>query len=157
MKALSIRQPWAWAILHAGKDVENRSWRPNGANMRAARTLQNDHILLHAARGMTRTEHEAFCDTYAEIRARTSVHLPSTPTFDELKTVRGGIVARARLVGIVIDSMRPQDYTTRLELARARESLWYFGPVGLVLGEVKPLPFTPCQGALGFFDVPGHG
>lgn len=26
MKAISIKQPWAWAILHAGKDVENRSW-----------------------------------------------------------------------------------------------------------------------------------
>ncbi len=24
--AISIRQPWAWAILHAGKDVENRTW-----------------------------------------------------------------------------------------------------------------------------------
>ncbi len=24
--ALSVRQPWAWAIIHAGKDVENRSW-----------------------------------------------------------------------------------------------------------------------------------
>lgn len=22
--ALSVRQPWAWAIIHAGKDVENR-------------------------------------------------------------------------------------------------------------------------------------
>lgn len=26
MKALSIRQPWAWAILYAGKDIENRTW-----------------------------------------------------------------------------------------------------------------------------------
>ncbi len=26
MKALSIKQPWAWAIIHAGKDVENRTW-----------------------------------------------------------------------------------------------------------------------------------
>ena len=24
-QAFSVRQPWAWAILHAGKDVENRS------------------------------------------------------------------------------------------------------------------------------------
>jgi ASCH domain len=24
--ALSIRQPWAWLILHGGKDVENRVW-----------------------------------------------------------------------------------------------------------------------------------
>jgi hypothetical protein len=26
-RALSIRQPWAHAILHLGKDVENRKWR----------------------------------------------------------------------------------------------------------------------------------
>lgn len=26
MKTLSIQQPWAWAILHIGKDVENRTW-----------------------------------------------------------------------------------------------------------------------------------
>ena len=25
MKALSIKQPWAWAIIH-GKDIENRTW-----------------------------------------------------------------------------------------------------------------------------------
>ena len=29
MKALSIKQPWVWAILHAGKDIENRSWPTN--------------------------------------------------------------------------------------------------------------------------------
>jgi len=26
MKALSLKQPWAWAIFH-GKDVENRTWK----------------------------------------------------------------------------------------------------------------------------------
>lgn len=47
MKVLTLKQPWAWAILHAGKDVENRvqafthrgdlgihaglSWDPRGA------------------------------------------------------------------------------------------------------------------------------
>lgn len=25
MKAITVRQPWAWAIIHAGKDVENRT------------------------------------------------------------------------------------------------------------------------------------
>lgn len=32
MKAISIRQPWAWAICHAGKDVENRTrvWNYQG-------------------------------------------------------------------------------------------------------------------------------
>ena len=26
-KALSIAQPWAWAVAYAGKCIENRSWR----------------------------------------------------------------------------------------------------------------------------------
>jgi hypothetical protein len=26
LKALTVKQPWAWAILFAGKDIENRSW-----------------------------------------------------------------------------------------------------------------------------------
>jgi hypothetical protein len=26
LRALTVKQPWAWAILFAGKDVENRSW-----------------------------------------------------------------------------------------------------------------------------------
>ncbi|MXM66099.1 hypothetical protein GR925_22270 [Streptomyces sp. HUCO-GS316] len=26
LRVLSIRQPWAWAIFHAGKDIENRGW-----------------------------------------------------------------------------------------------------------------------------------
>ncbi len=27
MKALVLRQPWAWLVVHGIKDVENRSWR----------------------------------------------------------------------------------------------------------------------------------
>ncbi len=40
MKALSIRQPWAHAILHLGKDVENRTWPPNWAGL----------VLVHASK-----------------------------------------------------------------------------------------------------------
>ncbi len=36
MKALSVRQPFAWAIDHGGKDIENRSWAKNNR-----RPLQN--------------------------------------------------------------------------------------------------------------------
>ena len=28
MKALTIKQPWAWAITHGTKRVENRTWKP---------------------------------------------------------------------------------------------------------------------------------
>jgi hypothetical protein len=24
MKAITVKQPWAWAIIHGGKDIENK-------------------------------------------------------------------------------------------------------------------------------------
>ena len=38
MKAISINQPWAWAILHGGKDIENRDWK----------TSYRGKVLIHA-------------------------------------------------------------------------------------------------------------
>ncbi|MNQ62267.1 ASCH domain protein [compost metagenome] len=52
MKALSIRQPWAWLIIHGGKDVENRSWH----------TKHRGRFLVHAAKGMTKHEYQAARD-----------------------------------------------------------------------------------------------
>jgi ASCH domain len=43
MRALTARQPWAWAIIHGGKDIENRSW----TNKYAAGT-----IAVHAGSGL---------------------------------------------------------------------------------------------------------
>lgn len=45
MRALTIRQPWAWAILHAGKRLENRSWRPPNA-------VAGQTIAIHAGRAI---------------------------------------------------------------------------------------------------------
>lgn len=39
MKALSIKQPWAWAIMHAGKTIENRP----------RRTHLRENIAIHAS------------------------------------------------------------------------------------------------------------
>lgn len=47
MKAISIRQPWAWAIFHAGKDIENRSWSTShrGALAIHATSLERGYAL----------------------------------------------------------------------------------------------------------------
>ncbi|MFY0638689.1 ASCH domain-containing protein [Maricaulis maris] len=51
MKALSIKQPWAWAILHAGKDIENRSWSTSHRGLIAVHAgLEIDKVALHAFR-----------------------------------------------------------------------------------------------------------
>ena len=42
MRALSVRQPWAWAIAYAGKTVENRSRRFNHEGL----------VAIHASLGL---------------------------------------------------------------------------------------------------------
>lgn len=54
MKALSLRQPWAWAILHAGKDVENREEESSAIKGKLPRVLA-----LHASLGGTLRDYAA--------------------------------------------------------------------------------------------------
>lgn len=49
LPVISIRQPWAYHILHNGKDIENRHWA----------TKFRGRILIHASKGCTRAEYEA--------------------------------------------------------------------------------------------------
>jgi len=81
--ALSVRQPWAWAILN-GKDIENRNWR------RAYR----GPIALHAAAGMTLTEYR---EAMAFIRlVAPDLDLPGLDMLD-----RGGIIGVVEITDCV--------------------------------------------------------
>jgi hypothetical protein len=40
VKALTVRQPWAWAAIYGGKDVENRRWK----------TTYRGPLLIHAGK-----------------------------------------------------------------------------------------------------------
>ena len=44
MRATTLIRPWDWAILYAGKDVENRSWP-------IPRALLGEPIALHSGQG----------------------------------------------------------------------------------------------------------
>lgn len=82
-KALTVKQPWAWLILHGGKDVENRMWPIS----------YRGPLLIHAGKTYD-DEADYFFDwaaTYTEID--TSVY----PTPDEI--VYGAIIGRVQLVG----------------------------------------------------------
>lgn len=41
MKALTVKQPWAWAIIYGGKDIENRKQRTN----------YRGELFIHAGKG----------------------------------------------------------------------------------------------------------
>ena len=47
MKALTVKQPWAWLLIHGTKDIENRNWP----------TSLRGEIAIHAAKGMPRGEY----------------------------------------------------------------------------------------------------
>ncbi len=124
-KALSIRQPWAWLIVNAGKDIENRSWP----------TQVRGNVFIHAGNGMSRPEYNAAVLFCAGLPART---LPDNfwfPPFAELKSQCGGIVGIMRITDCVRESDSP----------------WFCGPWGFVIKSATSRPFCPCKGALGFF------
>ncbi len=79
MKALSIRQPWAWLIVSGHKDVENRSWP----------TSFRGTFLVHAARRFD-------AEGYERVKAAMDVAMPEPDAFE-----RGGIVGAADLVACV--------------------------------------------------------
>jgi len=47
VRALTVKQPWAWAIIDAGKDIENRTWH----------TSYRGSLAIHAGSSATRTYH----------------------------------------------------------------------------------------------------
>lgn len=124
MKALSIRQPWAWLIIHGGKDIENRSWH----------TKFRGRFLVHAAQGMTNKE---YCDGLEfAMRAGDIRLLREFPTSQQME--RGGIIG-----SVVLADSRDTS-----------KSPWYMGKKAFLLVDPKPLPFMPLKGQLNFFEVP---
>jgi hypothetical protein len=133
MKAISIRQPWAWLIVNGFKDIENRTWP----------TKFRGPVLIHASKGMTTSEYEDVedaLDPTCILHDRDLSPLGIVlPPMNQLE--RGGIVGIANITDCVEKSRSP----------------WYMGPYGFVLADQRVLPFTPMRGMLGFFDCPDSG
>ena len=49
LRALSLRQPWAWLVVNGYKAIENRSWRTN----------HRGPLLIHASSNMQTFEADA--------------------------------------------------------------------------------------------------
>jgi hypothetical protein len=126
MKALCVCQPWAWLIIHGYKDIENRSWS----------TAYRGPLLIVASKCKTPTwKRNVFSSPEMEaalhkLLRRLKIKLPET--FES-----GGVVGRVVLS----------------DCLRASESPWFVGPVGWLLTDAEPLPFTPVRGRLKLFDV----
>ena len=140
VRALTLRQPWAWMVVRGGKTIENRTWH---------RPSLRGPILIHAGAAMTRSYYDAAAEFAARVPRRLrrfsvagerrSGPSPLLPAFERLE--RGGIVGRVTIE----DALEPP---------RADDGWRMAGQWGYVLGDVAPLPFVACKGMLGAWTVP---
>lgn len=91
-KALSIRQPWAWAIIHAGKDIENRDWP----------TKFRGPVCIHAAKAVPPVRYLLDCHEVTKITGRDNMPPKLGSDFH-----RGGIIGVAEIVDCVEASQSP--------------------------------------------------
>jgi hypothetical protein len=124
-RAIAIRQPYAWAIIHGGKDVENRSQRAAFQFKPAI----GERVLIHASKGMTAAEYENASAFMASIGVR-------CPQCEALQ------------FGGVIGSVFVRDVVTR------SDSPWFRkGATAVVFSDPRPQPFMPMPGQTGLFWV----
>ncbi|MDV6979624.1 ASCH domain-containing protein [Mycobacterium intracellulare] len=138
MKALTVRQPWAWAIINAGKNVENRTRNIAGR--------YRGSLLIHASRteDITAWGHPAIRD------ATKDPHLPRGLVYGVII----GVVDLVDVHNAYYDNGLPIQHT---ECDRDCEPWGEPGPGvhHLVLRNPRPLPTPiPCRGALGLWTPP---
>ncbi len=126
MYALSIKNPWAWLILHPPfKDVENRTWP----------TFIRGRFLVHAGKSM---------DVMAFARLQ---QLLTAEQYRELALAMRAAAISGEM-GAVLGEVTLED------CVESHSSIWFEGPFGFVLKDPqayeKPLPH---RGQLGFFDI----
>ena len=126
MKALSVRAPWWWAILH-GKPVENRDWYTN----------VRGRVFLHASKFWKKDEINCDMDDIYDMAEDNGIKLPDVDL---------GVMKAAG--GCIVGSVVITDCVTK------HPSAFFQGKHGFLLDDPmefgRPIPF---KGALGFFEV----
>lgn len=159
MRAITVRQPWAWAIVHGGKDVENRTRNIAGA--------YRGLVAIHAAAEWAKT-------TYREYGQLINAGLP----FLDDSTPRGVVLGVVDLTDVHDDDYCVGKDMSRLSALYRRDPAAYLavpcGPAGgligrarmcspwamgdhhhLVLANPRPLATpVPAKGRLGLWALP---
>jgi hypothetical protein len=131
LPALSLRQPWAWLVVHGGKTVENRVWT----------TKHRGAFLIHASKGMTPDEWIA-AEAFARGAGFSGIIPRSASGAAESSLPRGGIVGAARIKHV---------YSPGKPLAG--EPWLMADHYGFALADITPLPFRAYSGRQRWFNV----
>ena len=129
MRALSVRQPWAWAICH-GKDVENRS---RGTRHRGLLAIHASKSAPYAA--------DLTDPRIMDLIAANGFRLDDPPS------AQGAVVAVAVLAGCHHESTEEPRHSCS---PWGQRDAYHWQ-----LANVRPLPEpVPCKGMLGLWRLP---
>lgn len=144
MKALSMKQPWAYLVVQGCKDIENRTWP-------LPKTFKYpQRIYVHAGKRADRgfavlAERMVKAGKFPDDVVKTFWALwREEPGYDKWF---GAIVGEVDIIG---------ELTLRSELSLLGDaSPWFVGPYGFLLANPVAYPKpVPYKGVLGFFAVP---
>lgn len=124
VRALTVKQPWAWAIARGWKDIENRNWP-------VPKFLLGEWVAIHASKSWDSEGLEGFCDIM-DATGR------GDPIYD-CDDVRGAVIAVVRLEGDVLRHSSP--WFTGPHGFIMRDAIKLPDPIG-------------CRGALNFWRLP---
>jgi hypothetical protein len=127
MKCLTVMQPWAWAIIHGPKGIENRIW---GHPYRGP-------LLIHAGKNRARLEAE----DPLTWPGKYGIALPPMDHF-----AFGGIIGMVDLVDVVKREQLPKAFAN---------DPFVEGPWCWIMNNPRFFPdVIPYKGSLNLFEVP---
>lgn len=129
-KALSIQQPYAFAVTMGFKPVENRDWKPTNPGLKF-----RGPVLIHAGLREIRQDVDGVLRRIAD------------QTGESYAVIAGGYKSHCWL-GAIVGAVTIDDCVTQ------HDSPWFNGPYAFVMSNPKWSNRVDCKGALGFFTVP---
>ncbi|MDZ8139811.1 MAG: ASCH domain-containing protein [Nostoc sp. DedQUE04] len=118
MKAISVRQPWAWAIIYALKDIENRGWPIHYSLSRRQ---------IHAAKTCTKKEYQLakeFCQSMGVV-------IPELISLRRGQVIGIVTIVDCRFSQVASGWGMPEQYHWQLENPREITPIPYIGQLGI--------------------------
>ncbi len=164
MKALTLWQPWAWAMAYVGKMTENRTWAP-------PRDCIGELLAIHGGKTVDREAIADIADEFctAPLDWIEPGEMSEAREVDGVELVRVGTVDTSAIVavGVLLGYVRDDgsyylcadaEKLTGLpvaEIVKRSRGRWYNGPVGWVWAKRKTMERpVPCRGAQGLWNLP---
>jgi len=143
MKALTIKAPWAQAIVHGTKRIENRTWKPHA-------DVIGKRIAIHCGKSLARPR------DYDDPRASVQLDEAHRWCVGTGRVEAGHIIGTARVSGYVGPSraVGGGGLWSADQIIAVRDHPWWIGPIGWLLEDVRAVEPVAARGQVGMWTVP---